>query len=507
MGKHVSISPITRIEGHLAIHLDVEEISVEGKKKYKVREAKCEGEMFRGIEVILRGRDPLDAQQITQRICGVCPISHGLASCFAQEMAYGVKINNNGRLLQNLIQAANYIQSHILHFYHLSALDFVDVTAILKYTGRDRNLLGVKAWVERAIAAKEILPAAPLLPRYEADYIKDIDVNCTLIAHYAEALEMRRLAHEMCAVFGAKVPHSTAIVPGGCCQVPTIERIVSYKGRLRQLEDFIEGVYIPDLLIAASAFPQLLNVGKGYGDLLCYGLFRTDSSGGTWMKPGVLIDGRYEPFDPSYITEDVGQSRFRSGSGLHPSRGETEIAPGKGYSWLKAPRYKGRPMEVGPLARVAVNYFAGTWVKDEVDSVLKSLNLPVEKIFSLLGRHFLRGLEARWIARYAYRMLDELEVDDPPAVDFEIPKSGSGYGLTEAPRGALGHWITIENYKIANYQAVVPTTWNASPRDDRGQPGPIEKAMEEIILENPEHPMEAARLVRSYDPCLACAIH
>jgi len=490
VSKHITISPVTRLEGHFAISTDADEVTIKGKKKYRITSAKSEGEMFRGFEKILEGRDPLDAQQITQRICGVCPISHGTASIRAQEMAYGITPNKNGRLIQNLILAANYLQSHIIHFYHLAALDFVDITAILKYSGNNRTLKDLKAWVERALANKEVFPAAPFLPRYEVPYIKDDETNWTLIAHYAAALEMRKLCHEMTAVFGAKVPHSTSMVPGGCTQVPTMERILSYASRLKKVSAFIQEVYLPDLVSVAGAFPQYWEIGKGYGNMMCYGVFPMNDSGRKFIEPGVLINGKWERFDPSLIHEDVAYSWFSSASGRHPSQGETEPSPNKprAYSWVKAPRYKGQAMEVGPLARVMVNYFSpnNSWIKKEVDGVLASLGIPAEKMYSVLGRHLVRGLESSWIEQQAFRWLDELEIDGPPARDFDIPEKASGYGLTEAPRGALGH---------------------CSPRDDDGKPGPIEKALEGVLVEDQKQPIEVARIIRSYDPCLACAVH
>ena len=513
MSRRIDINPLTRIEGHLSVHLETEpETSGEGgAQRFKVEKAFCEGEMFRGFENILVGRDPLDAQQIVQRICGVCPISHGLASIKAQEMAYGIKPNNNGRILQNLILSANYLQSHVIHFYQLSALDFVDVTAVLKYSGNDRKLKEVKAWVESELASNKLFPAAPFLPRWDkVDYIGDVGVNCDLLAHYLQALELRKVAHQAAAVFAAKIPHSTSIVPGGCTQVPTFERILTYKSLFGQVEQFVREVYFNDIVTAAKAYPKYWEVGKGYGDLLCCGLLDMDSAGNRLIPPGVLIGGKWEAFDQSQITEQTGYSRFSSGSNLHPSKGETKPEPKKSgaYTWLKAPRYKGLPMEVGPLARVMVNYHApGSWIKKELDDVLRPLGVPPEKMFSPLGRHLSRGLEAKWIIKQVYKWLDELDVDGPPAQDFEIPKSGSGFGFVEAPRGALGHWIDIENYLVKNYQCVVPTTWNCSPRDDKGTPGPVEKALEGLVIANPEQPIEAARLVRSFDPCLACAIH
>jgi len=517
MAKTISISPLTRIEGHLAIHTEAEPFTTaEGQERFRITAAHCEGEMFRGFEKILEGRDPLDAQQITQRICGVCPIAHGIASCKAQEMAYGIRPNRNGRLLRNLIFAANYLHSHIIHFYQLSALDFVDITAVLKYTGKDRALRNVKAWAEAALARSkngtELYPIAPFLPRYEGDYVADTDTNCALIAHYLQALDIRRIAHEMAAVFGARVPHSTALVPGGVTQVPTEERVLTYRARLESIAAFIEDVYIPDVVTAAQAFPQYWDLGRGYGNMLAYGAFETDESGGTLTAGGTVVDGKWEALDVNAITEDVAYSRFQeTGGARHPSQGETLADPRKGraYSWVKAPRYRIQPMEVGPLARTIVDLKAPRPgpLAAEVGAVAKTLGVPAEKLYSVLGRHFCRAIESRVVYRAAMQWLDEIALNQSPAQDFNLPKEGAGYGLTEAERGALGHWITIENYKIRRYQCVVPTTWFCSPRDSAGKPGPVEKALEGVEVANAAQPLEAGRVVRSFDPCLACAIH
>ena len=515
MPQAVSLSPVTRIEGHLAIHLETES---QPDGAARVVGAQCEGEMYRGLERILEGRDPLDAQQITQRICGVCPISHGIASVMAQEMAYGTQPTHNGRLLQNLIQSANYLQSHILHFYHLAALDFVDVKAILKCQGQDPTLRALRAWVERAVAANDPLAGAPLLPRYEVDqYIKSDEVNWTLIAHYAQALQMRTIAHEMAAVFGAKLPHSTALIPTGVTQTPSIERVLSYRSRLDKVQTFVDNVYIPDLVTAAKAFPEYWDIGKGYGHYLSYGVFRMqDGPQGTpgkdletFLPSGTVINGTYEPLNPEHIREFVGSSRFSSPTDLHPFQGQTEPDPSKGYSWLKSPRYRGVPVEVGPVARVMVGCARSPdgWMKKDLDQTLGSLGIPVDKMNSVMGRHLARGLEATWLIKQINRWLDEIEIDGPPAQDFEMPKQGRGYGLTEAPRGAVGHWLVIEDYRIKRYQCVVPTTWNCSPKDDKGQPGPVEKALAGTILKDPRQPLEAGRIVRSFDPCIACAVH
>jgi ferredoxin hydrogenase large subunit/hydrogenase large subunit len=510
MKNTISISPLTRIEGHLAIHAKTEP-ATNGSKGMRVSEARCEGEMFRGLEQILHGRDPLDAQQITQRICGVCPTPHGIASIQAQEMAYGIKPTHNGRILQNLILAANYLHSHILHFYQLAALDFVDVKAVLGYQGKSQLLLGLKKWIEESLARKDVFPAAPFLPRYEGDYLKNAEVNVSLLTHYVQALDVRRICDEMAAVFAGRVPHSTALVPGGVTQVPSLERILAFRSRLRKVLEFVEFVYIPDLFEVAKEFPQYFEIGRGYGNFLSFGAFPQDANDNRWIKAGVVVGGQWESLDQNQIMEEVGYSRFLQTSGLHPTAGQTIPVADKAnaYSWIKAPRYRGQPMEVGALARVMVNYLdpSTTWVKKEVDTFLANAKIPAAKLVSVLGRHVARGLEAFWVGKQAHQWLDDLEIDGPPTQDFSIPKTGSGYGLTEAPRGALGHWLSIDNYLIKNYQCIVPTTWNCSPRDDKDQPGPVEQALAGTIVENPEQPIEVGRIVRSFDPCIACAVH
>ena len=512
MPETISISPLTRIEGHLSIHTETEQDPV--THQVRITQAKCEGEMFRGIETILQGRDPLDAQQITQRICGVCPISHGIASVMAQEMACGIKPTKNGRLAQNLIFAANYLQSHILHFYHLAALDFVDITAVLRYKGPDLTLSALRDWVKNAVEKNLVLPGAPFLPRYEVEqYVKSDEANWKLIDSYVKALKIRSMAHEMAAVFGAKLPHSTALVPGGVTEQITIERILAYKSRLDHITSFVNNVYLPDLLTAAAAFPEYWEIGKSYGNFLSYGVFRMEENTGeqiaSFLPAGSVISGTYQPLDTSKIREFVSNSRYRSATGLHPFDGQTKPDPNKGYSWLKAPRYDNQVMEVGPLARVMVAYLApgSDWLKKEVETVLTAVNLPPEKLNSVLGRHLARGLEAKWISRQCARWLDELEIGRPSARQFDLPQRGRGVGLTEAPRGALGHWLTLSDYKIERYQCVVPTTWNCSPRDDQGRPGAVEKALEGTVIQDPAQPLEAGRIVRSFDPCIACAVH
>lgn len=256
-------------------------------------------------------------------------------------------------------------------------LDFVDITAVLKYKGKDKTLRDLKKWVEQAVKRKDVFPAAPFLPRYEVDqYVKDDVANYGLIGSYVMALKMRNIAHEMAAIFGARLPHSTSLIPSGCTQVVTMERILSYKARLDQLAVFVKETYIPDLVLAATAFPEYWNIGKSYNNFLSYGVFRMENNTGAkidkFIKNGVIINGKFRELNIQKITEDVKHSRYKSQSGLHPSKGETDPAPHKGYSWLKAPRYENKPMEVGPLARLLVNYYGNNpFIRKETDNVLK----------------------------------------------------------------------------------------------------------------------------------------
>jgi len=505
----VVIDPITRIEGHLAIEIDVQ--------NGKVVDAKSKGDMYRGFETILRGRNPLDANQITQRICGVCPISHGLAASKCLDDGFGIKPNANGRILRNLILAANYLQSHILHFYHLAALDFVDITAVLKYKGSDAGLIKLKDWAANELKVKQgradaISAVGPFLPRYEGEdfYIKDIATNIDAIAGYVKALDIRMKAHKMVALFGGKAPHAVGLVPGGVTQVPTRSNIKEYKKLLKEVEEFVNSTYASHIIAVAKTYPDYFKIGQ-FSNFLSYGVFDKDSDHKEFMfERGAYVNGKVQKFDSAKIREHVKYARYKSGSDLHPFKGETDPNPHKGnaYTWLKAPRYGGEPMEVGPLARVAVAYLSGNKaVKGELDAILKMFNADVPAAFSVLGRHASRLIEAKLICQDAYGWLDELEKGESPRSSFNIPDKGEGEGLTEAPRGALGHWIVINKKKIENYQCVVPTTWYCGPRDDKGVRGPVEQALIGTPISDMKNPIEAARVVRSFDPCIACAVH
>ncbi len=504
MSKTVQLSPVTRIEGHLGV-----KVEVDGRK---VTSAFVSGEMFRGFETILRGRDPLDAQHITQRICGVCPIEHGIASVLAQEMAYKHKPTENGRVLRNLLQGANFVASHITHFYLLSGLDFVDVEGIANYQGSDHNLLALRNWVKSQIASRTVLPAAPFLPRYTAQYLKEQEANFGALRHYLDAFEMRAAAQKMGAVFAGKMPHAATLVPGGLTEQVTALKITRCKSLLQDLRTFIDECYVPDVLAVAKTFPDYFKLGRGCGNFLSYGVFPESADGAKAVfSPGVLLGDKLERFDPEQITEDVAQSFLSSATGRKPAEGETVAAPDKAgaYSWLKAPRYHGQAMEVGCLARVLVAYHQNqdAGFKATVDALLQALGRTPADLISVMGRHAARALECRLVAERCDQWLDQLTPGAPAFADFTVPESCRGYGLTEAARGALGHWIDIRGSKISNYQCVVPTTWNCSPRDDRGNPGPVEQALLGTPVADADNPIEAARVIRSFDPCLACAVH
>ena len=496
---------MTRIEGHLKVEARVE--------NGEVKDARSTGTLFRGIELILQGRDPRDAQHITQRICGVCPTSHSTAAAFTLDSAFGIadKIPDNGRIIRNLILGAAHIADHILHFYHLAALDFVDVTKVADYDGKDSALNSVKAFIERG-------ELAPFVPRYEGDYRFSAEVDQEMVAHYVQALTMRRKGQEMLAIFAGKMPHNPTVVPGGVTEVPTVDKITSFLWRLNELRDFIDNVYLPDVITVAGAYGDYFEIGRGCGNLLSYGSFDLDGTGSSsadgnrLMKRGVIsTDLKLQPLDPSRIAEYVAHSWYEdSTTGLKPASGETRPSEDKqkAYSWVKSPRYEGKVYEVGPLAKILTSYVAGQpKVKELVDSALSTSGIAPQALFSVLGRHLARALYTKVVADSMGEWLLQLKPGDPVYIPYEIPEESAGMGLVEGARGALGHWIEIRDKRIARYQCVVPSTWNMSPRDDQGQPGPLEQALIGTRVKDEANPFELVRIVRSFDPCLACAIH
>jgi hydrogenase large subunit len=503
METNITIDPLVRVEGHLKVECVVDD--------GEVKTAECSGPMFRGFERLLIGRDPLDAQQITQRVCGVCPAVHAAASALALDEALGTNtsIPPNGRIARNILLGANFLQSHILHFYHLAALDYVDCTKVADYDGPDRELQSLKLFIDRG-------ELAPFSPRYEGDYRLPDEVDRAAAGHYLQALHMRRKSHEVLATFGGKMPHMVGMVPGGITEQVTSDKVADALSRLNEIRAFIDGVMVPDVVAIGRAYKDYFGIGRGPANFLSYGAFDLDSS-----EPDLAKRQRYIPagtasgtddlgaLDPARIREDVKHSHFAdSTSGRHPSEGQTEPDMASGHSWIKAPRYDGKAHQVGPLARAVVSLLSGHEpTKSLFEPVMSELGLKADDLVSTMGRHAARVLETKMVADAMAEWLLELKPGEPAAVPFERPEEASGMGIVGGPRGALLHYIDVKGGKIARYQMVVPTTWNCSPKDDRDQPGPAETALIGTKVRDAENPLEVVRIVRSFDPCLACAVH
>ena len=452
----ITLDPATRLEGHLKVQVQ--------SNAGRVTTAQSSGMMFRGFENLLIGKDPRDAAHITQRVCGVCPISHAMASCLAMEAVVGPAVPDNSRIIRNLILGSNYIQSHVLHFYHLALPSYIK--------GPD-------------------MP--PWTPGYDIDLRFDAPANQLLWGHYVQALTVRRQAHEMGAILGGRLPHTVAFEFGGVTTVPNEAMLAKFKSYLDQVIAFVDNVYMADVDLLAARYPDYCQIGRGYGNLLAYGVFDLNASGTSkLLARGRVVNASTEvrTVEPTSIIEQTKYSWYGPSSGLNPSQGVTQPSPDKAdaYSWLKAPRYAGAPYELGPLARM--------WV-----------NGDYRRGVSVMDRHQARARETSKIAHAMLDWLSQIQPSSPSFAAHAIPAMGSGIGLTEAPRGALGHWLAVSNGVVASYQIVTPTCWNCSPRDDAGVPGPLEKALEGVPLADRTKPIEALRVVQSYDPCLSCAVH
>ena len=552
----IAIDPLTRIEGHLRI-----EAQVEGGT---VTNAWSSSTMFRGMELVMRGRDPRDAWLFAQRICGVCTTVHALASIRSAEDALGVQIPENARLMRNIIAGIQWVQDHVVHFYHLHALDWVDVTGALRAdpAATARIAASISPWPKSSRDYfKGVQDRLRKLAQSDADlglfkngywghpaYRLPPEVDLLAVAHYLEALEWQRDVIKVQALLGAKNPHPQTYLLGGMSLPvdPTSQaalndaRLAEQLRLLQFAKTFVDQVYIPDLLAIGAAYKDWAHYGAGSGNYLCYGDFPSSVSGDTqtfWVPRGI-IEGRdltrVLPFDEGRIGEFVTHSWYTYESGdaahKHPREGETTPrytgpkppyamleTDGK-YSWVKAPRYDGKPMEVGPLARLLVAYASGhAQVRSAVDSTLAALGLPPSALFSTLGRVVARGIETQLMADQVLRWHDELVANiargDLRAHDgsrwdpASWPADCEGWGPHEGPRGSLGHWMRIKDGAVANYQCVVPSTWNASPRDAAGTPGPYEAALIGTPVADPARPLEILRTIHSFDPCMACAVH
>jgi len=557
MSERIVVDPITRIEGHLRI-----EAKMDGDV---IAEAYSSGTMVRGIEIILRGRDPRDAWAFAQRICGVCTLVHGIASVRAVEDALNYQIPKNAQLIRNLMIAAQYVHDHVMHFYHLHALDWVDVVSALKADPKATSEL-----------AQSISKYAKSSPGYFADMQKKFkdfvesgqlgifangywghpayklppEANLMAVSHYLEALQWQREVSKLHAIFGGKNPHPNFLVGGVPCAIDldsdsaiNAERLSKVQDIITQMRSFVDEVYVPDTLAIASFYKDWGAQGEGVGNFLTFGDFPETgiNDPSTFLFPRGAILGRdlstiheVDLNEMDEIKEYVAHSwyDYKDGKdkGLHPYEGETELhydgpTPPyehldveKNYSWLKSPRWKGHAMEVGPLARVLMLYASGHEpTKELVQSTLTKLDIPIEALFSTIGRTAARTLESKIVADNMQTWYDNLVTNiragDTQTFNDQLwepsswPRKAQGVGFMEAPRGCLAHWIVIEDEKIANYQAVVPTTWNAGPRDPDGQSGPYEAALKGHKLHDPEQPIEILRTIHSFDPCIACAVH
>lgn len=551
----VVVDPITRIEGHLRIEVQQE--------NGRIADAWASSTQFRGIELIMEGRDPRDAWAFTQRICGVCTVVHAVASLRAVEDALDIRIPANANLIRNLVHGMQFVQDHVIHFYHLHALDWVDVVSALQAdpAGTARIAKSVSPWPNNSETyfrevqdrLKKFVGTGQLgifangywgHPAYKLPP----EVNLLAVAHYLEALDWQRDVIRLHTIFGGKNPHPHFVVGGMASAInldgtATInaERLTDIQDMIKRARRFVHEVYIPDLLAVAGFYKEWAAIGGGTGNYLTVGEFpETDvrDVSSYFLPQGIIVGknlGEVLPYDHQKVKEYVTSSWYEyaggDGQGLHPYDGETKAkysgppAPWRylqdesKYSWMKSPRYDEMPMEVGPLARMLVAYASGhDGVQGMVNDVLGRLGVGPEALFSTLGRTAARGIETALIVDRMQTWLDELigRVRNGDTATFTRdkwspdtwPAEADGYGYLDAPRGALGHWVKIRNGKIAKYQCVVPSTWNCSPRDPQGQVGPYEAALtDNHPLVDPARPIEILRTIHSFDPCMACGVH
>ena len=533
----VVVDPLTRIEGHLRIEVEVE--------KGKVKDVRSCGTLFRGLEMILKGRDPRDVQHFTQRTCGVCTYTHALASTRALEDAIfnasHKDIPANATYIRNLVLGQLFLHDHIVHFYHLHALDWVDVTSALQADPskaaslansissrptKAEDLRAVQDKLKAFVASGQLGPFtnAYFLGGHPAYYLEP-EANLVATAHYLEALRVQVEAARGMAVFGGKNPHPQFLVAGGvtCYDALTPERIKEFEEIYKKTAAFVRDVYIPDLLLVAGAYKDWAGIG-GTHDFMTMGDF--PKAGGErklesrWLKPGIIYNrdlAHVQDFDPTKISEHIRHSWYDGDKADNPYDEKTEpkfthMGDKDRYSWLKAPRYDEHSTETGPLACVLVNYAKGNPdIKPLVDMVLQKLSVGPEALFSTLGRTAARGIETLAIANKMASMLEEfkdnIRSDKQIVEDLEVPQESRGVGFVEAPRGGLSHWIRIEKGRVGNFQLVVPTTWNLGPRDANNVLGPCEEALMGTPIADPKRPVEILRTVHAFDPCIACAEH
>ncbi|WP_123103813.1 nickel-dependent hydrogenase large subunit [Acidithiobacillus sulfuriphilus] len=568
-GRRMVVDPVTRIEGHMRCEVNIDDQKI-------IRNAVSSGTMWRGLEVILKGRDPRDAWAFCERICGVCTGTHALTSVRAVEDALGITIPENANTIRNMMQATLWVHDHLVHFYHLHALDWVDVVNALKADPKATSALAqsISPWPNaspgyfrdvqnRLIKFVASGQLGPFMNGYWGNpaYKLPPEANLMAVTHYLEALDFQREIVKIHTVFGGKNPHPNWLV-GGVASAINLDGPMAAGAPVNMVQlnlvssiidrtiEFVDQVYLPDLLAIGSFYKDWLYGGGLSGhNVLAYGDFpdRANDYGpdNLLIPRGAIVNGNLKEVldvdlrDPAQVQEFVDHSWYRypdENEGLHPWVGITDpnfkLGPNtKGtktdiqqldedakYSWIKAPRWRGHAMEVGPLSRFTIGYAKGiAEFKDPVDKVLTDLGLPFAALFSTLGRTAARGLEASWAAhklRYFHdKLMANLKSGDLSTANIQKwepsswPKEAKGVGFAEAPRGALGHWVHIKDERIEAYQAVVPTTWNGSPRDTAGNIGAFEASLLNTPMADPEQPVEILRTLHSFDPCLACSTH
>lgn len=566
-GRRVVVDPVTRIEGHMRCEVNIDDDNI-------IRNAVSSGTMWRGLEVILKGRDPRDAWAFTQRICGVCTGTHALTSVRAVEDALKIQIPENANSIRNIMQLTLQAQDHLVHFYHLHALDWVNPVNALKADPKATSELQQKVSPKHAKSSpgyfrdvqnrlKKFVESGQLGPFKNGYWTNPAyklppEADLMAVTHYLEALDFQKDIMKIRAIYGGKDPHPNWLVGGVPCAINlngiggiTMENLNHVSSLIDQTIEFINNVYIPDLLAIASFYKDwLYGGGLASKNVLSYGDIpdkANDYSAANLMMPrGAIINGNLKEVyevdltDPNEIQEFVPHSWYKyadESKGLHPWDGVTEsnynpegpkfkgardnieqVDESAKYSWIKAPRWKGHAMEVGPLARYIIGYAKGDkYITEQINFVLKTLDVPVDALFSTLGRTAARGLESVWAAEqmryFQDKLIATIKAGDTSTANVEKwdpstwPSEVKGVGFTEAPRGALGHWIKIKDTKIDNYQCVVPTTWNGSPRDNEGNIGAFEASLMDTKVERADEPVEILRTLHSFDPCLACSTH
>ena len=528
------IDPVTRIEGHLRVEMEVE--------GGVVTDAWVSGGCFRGMELVVENRTPEDAAHIVQRICGVCPVSHAHASAIAAEKAYGITIPNNARIIRNLIEGGQFLHSHILWFYTLAALDYVNpINALNANVGDALDLVeaaGTSCQSDLKALKEKLQTFANngqlsifsggwfLDPEVAKEFTLGAELDLICTAHYIEALTMQSKASEICALLGGKMPHVMTLVPGGTSFVPTEEKLDDLWSLVREVRDWVKATMIPDTKAIAPAYKAALNFGKGCGRYIAWGVFEDPSfeMSKRYLPSGVIDENlKLSEVNEDLIKEYVGHSWYVGDSDLNPRegvtepeyteyyKGDTDVISDR-YTWSKAPSYDGKPMEAGPFSRVLAAYLRGNkFVKTTLDGLMADLGLSLGQLQSTLGRVAARQVESLYVAELMVEWVDELieAIKGGDSEYFRAPETitGSGTGFWEAPRGALYHTEHVDNGKITGYQIIIPTTWNIAPRNKDGVRGPMEQALIGTPVSNVEMPINALRTVHSFDPCTACAVH